>query len=142
MIRAFRNAPSGLISLAVIAAIVAVAILAPILIGTQAAHVDVLVANEGPSGAHLLGTDALGRDVLERTLVATQLSIVLAVVATGLAAIIGLFIGGVASVLPTPLRGWAMRALDVLIAFPPILVAVFLSAIIGPGWKGALFGVA
>jgi peptide/nickel transport system permease protein len=141
VIRAFRKAPSGIASVVAMASIAIVAIAAPALFGHQAVQLDLGSANQNPTSAHLLGTDRLGRDVLYRTLVATRLSISLAVIATAFAAVVGFLIGAVAAVLPPRPRSAALRALDSLIAFPPILVAVFVGAIVGPGAAGATIGV-
>ena len=141
MIRAFRGAPSGVASVVVILLIAAVAVIGPIVLGHQAAVLDLASANQNPSRAHLLGTDRLGRDILMRTVVATRLSVTLAALATGFAAVLGFLLGAGASVLPARPRSVTLRALDSLIAFPPILVAVFVGAILGPGATGATVGV-
>jgi peptide/nickel transport system permease protein len=125
----------------VILLILAVAIGGPILFGHRAAVLDMNHANENMTRAHWLGTDRLGRDILLRTLVATRLSITLAVTATAFAALLGFVIGAMSSVLPARPRSVALRTLDSLIAFPPILVAVFIGAILGPGATGATIGV-
>ncbi len=141
MWRAFRRAPSGMLGVAAILLIAAVAVLAPIFLGHAAATFDVLQANQNPSRWHLLGTDQLGRDLLTRIIVATRLSVGLALVATAIGAGIGVPLGAITAVLPQRPRMVVQRAIDSMLAFPAIIVAIFVGAIIGPGALGATLGV-
>jgi peptide/nickel transport system permease protein len=141
MLRAFRRAPSGMLGAAAILLIALVAVLAPIFLGRAAAAFDVLQASQNPSAAHLLGTDQLGRDLFVRILVATRLSIGLALLATAIGAAIGVPLGAITAILPRRPRMVLQRAIDSLLAFPAIIVAIFVGAIIGTGSLGALLGV-
>ncbi|MFE1959365.1 hypothetical protein ACFXAT_15490, partial [Streptomyces sp. NPDC059479] len=67
--------PVGACSAVLLVAVVLLAALAPVVWGDRAAAVDTNAIGQGPSGAHLLGTDSLGRDIFHRTLVATRLSV-------------------------------------------------------------------
>jgi peptide/nickel transport system permease protein len=95
--------------------------------------IDVPTALQPPSGAHWFGTDDLGRDVLARVLVATQASMRVAVVSVAFAVIVGVSIG----VLAGYSGGWLdtvfMRIVDVMFAFPVLLLALAVVAILGPG---------
>ena len=88
---------------------------------------------QGPSGAHWLGTDGLGRDVASQLLVGAQNSILVGVVAVGIGLLLGVFLGALAAAR----RGWVeelvMRASDFTFAFPALLTAIMLTAIYGPG---------
>ena len=141
MLRAFLRAPSGLIGLTVLLLLVLVAVIAPEVFGEQARTLDMSNVNQNASLEHPLGTDRLGRDIFLRLLVATRLSLGLAVAAALLAALIGYPIGVAAAVLPRRARAVALRAIDTMLAFPGIIVALFVSAIIGPGEVGAALGV-
>ncbi|MFG1621778.1 dipeptide/oligopeptide/nickel ABC transporter permease/ATP-binding protein [Kribbella sp. NPDC049227] len=138
-LRAFWRDRSGVLALGVALAVLALAVLGPVLFGHAATRTDTLQASAGVSGAHWLGTDDLGRDVLARTLVATRLSLVLAVTATAIAAVVGAGLGLVLSGLPASrLRRACLSALNVVLAFPPIIVAIFIAAILGVGaWSAA-----
>lgn len=87
----------------------------------------------GPSAAHWLGTDSLGRDIASQILVGSQNSIVVGVVAVG----IGLGFGVALGLLASARRGWVeeavMRFSDFAFAFPALLTAIMLTAIYGPG---------
>ncbi|HLI44330.1 MAG TPA: ABC transporter permease [Acidimicrobiales bacterium] len=87
----------------------------------------------GPSGAHLLGTDELGRDVLTRTLYGARESLPLAfaVVAGGVS--IGTLAGGIAGFFGGWVDAIVMRIVDLTLAFPAILLAMVMTASLGPG---------
>jgi peptide/nickel transport system permease protein len=141
VLRAFLSAPSGVAGIVVLAVILAAAIIAPETLSAQATTLDLRSASQQSSAAHLLGTDTLGRDILARLLVATRLSMGLAFASAILGAVIGMAMGVGAVVLQGRARSVALRAIDALIAFPGILVAIYVGAIIGPGILGVLLGV-
>ncbi|WP_368373118.1 ABC transporter permease [Rubellimicrobium arenae] len=92
-----------------------------------------------PGGAFLLGTDLLGRDLLTRILYGARTSLVIGVVANGMALLIGTLVGVTAGYF----RGWAgsvlMRFTDLMMAFPALLLAICLAAIFTPSlWIVAL----
>jgi len=142
MLRALVRAPTGVLGLAVLALVVAVSIIAPALLSDRASALDLTVPSHGPNAAHWLGTDRLGRDILARILVATRLSMSLAFAAAGLGALIGIPVGAAVVLLKPRLRSVVLRTIDALFAFPDILVAIFVAAIIGAGATAALIGVA
>lgn len=92
---------------------------------------------QAPSAAHWLGTDALGRDVLSRTLHGAVWSIPIAVVVVGCAVAIGSALGALAGFF----GGWwdtiIMRLVDLTVSFPPILLAMAVAAMLGPGLANA-----
>lgn len=90
-----------------------------------------------PSAAHLLGTDALGRDVLSRTLHGARYSIPIAVVVVLVAVAIGSFLGALAGFFGGIAGSVIMRLVDVTLAFPPILLAMAVAASLGPGLENA-----
>jgi peptide/nickel transport system permease protein len=90
-----------------------------------------------PSTEHLLGTDALGRDVLSRTLHGARYSIPIAVVVVMAAVAIGSFLGAIAGFFGGILGSVIMRLVDVTLAFPPILLAMAVAATLGPGLENA-----
>src|SRR5262245_47765331 len=141
MLRAFLRAPSGVLGLIAVIAILMIAVVAPPIWGEEATVVNLTQRNQHPSPEHWAGTDSLGRDIFLRILVATRLSIGLALAAAGLGALIGIPAGIGASVLPSRPRSIALRSIDTLLAFPGILIAIFIGSITGPGALGAALGV-
>lgn len=90
----------------------------------------------------ILGTDAIGRDMLSRLMYGAQFSLFIGLVVTALALSIGILIGVVAGYF----RGWVdtviMRVMDIILAFPPLLLALVLVAILGPGLINAMIAIA
>jgi len=96
---------------------------------------DIRARLAGPSAAHLLGTDAFGRDILSRLLYGARASLTIAGIAIGSSAVIGTFLG----ILAAHRRGWIDRALglatDFLLVFPTLVMSLMLVVAIGQGVK-------
>jgi peptide/nickel transport system permease protein len=127
-----RN-PVTVVSAVVLAVIFIVAVSANWIAPYEVNDVDVPNALQPPSGSHWFGTDELGRDVLSRVLVAIGASMRIAVVSVTFAVVVGVTIG----VLAGYRGGWIdtifMRVVDVMFAFPVLLLALAVVAILGPG---------
>jgi peptide/nickel transport system permease protein len=127
-----RN-PVTVVSAVILAVVVVVAVTANWLAPFGVNDVDVPNALQPPSGAHWFGTDELGRDVFSRVLVALSASMRVAVVSVAFAVVVGVTIG----VLAGYRGGWIdtvfMRIVDVMFAFPVLLLALAVVAILGPG---------
>ncbi|MDX8049905.1 dipeptide/oligopeptide/nickel ABC transporter permease/ATP-binding protein [Lentzea sp. BCCO 10_0798] len=136
------RSPVGAASAVLLTVLLALAVFAPILWGDRAAAIDTDALQQGPSADHLLGTDQLGRDIFFRVLVATRLTIGLALLATVIGVVTGLVLGSVPSVLPR----WAARivtsAVNIAVAFPGLLLALFFAVIFGTGTIGAVLAIA
>lgn len=113
--------------------------LAPLLLSGPAESSDIASALQGPSAAHWLGTDDLGRDNLARVLVATRLSLLLALGAAAIGVTVGLTLGSLALL---PRIGSAITAgINVAVAFPGLLLALFFATIFGLGEVSAMAAV-
>jgi peptide/nickel transport system permease protein len=125
--------PVTVVSAVVLAVVLVVAVTAQWVAPYGINDVDVPNALQSPSGAHWFGTDELGRDVLSRVLVAIQASMRVAVVSVAFAVVVGVTVGVVAGYR----GGWVdtvfMRVVDVMFAFPVLLLALAIVAILGPG---------
>jgi peptide/nickel transport system permease protein len=137
---AFRT-PVGVISSILVLALIVVAVAAPFAFSHGANTDDLREALRGPSAQHLLGTDALGRDLLDRVLVATRLSLIMAALATLIATAGGLLLGALPAV--TGRRAGALIGafINLTFAFPSLLLAMFLAIIFGLGEKGAVLAI-
>ena len=97
---------------------------------------------KGPSAAHWLGTDQLGRDVLARILYGYRTSLLACTIAVWIA----LLVGGTLGLLSAYYRGWldrvVMRVMDVLFAFPVMLLAIGVIAVLGPHTSSAAIAIA
>ncbi|MFV8050936.1 ABC transporter permease [Mycobacterium sp. 48b] len=131
--RLLLSNPVTAISAAVLVAVLAIAVSASWIAPYGINDIDVPSALQGPGAAHWFGTDELGRDVFSRVLVAIAASLRVAVVSVALAAVIGVLIG----VLAGYRGGWidtvVMRVVDVMFAFPVLLLALAIVAVLGPG---------
>ncbi len=86
-----------------------------------------------PSAQNWLGTDALGRDVLSRTLHGAVYSVPIAIFVVAAGVVIGAFLGAIAGYVGGVVDGTVMRLVDVTVSFPPILLAMTVAATLGPG---------
>ncbi|SCC81148.1 ABC transporter permease [Saliniramus fredricksonii] len=91
-----------------------------------------------PSAAHWLGTDALGRDVLSRTLYGARYSLVIALIVVSAAVAFGALLGALAGFFDGIVDTVIMRLVDVTLAFPPVLLAMAVAATLGPGLENAV----
>lgn len=127
-----RN-PVTLVSSLVLVVVAVVTVAANWIVPYGVNDVDVPNALAPPSGSHWLGTDELGRDVLSRVLVATQASMRIAVVSVAFAVVVGVTVGLIAGYRGGWLDAVLMRIVDVMFAFPVLLLALAVVAILGPG---------
>ena len=142
IVQALRT-PVGVTASAGLLAVIVLAIVGPIIWSGDASRIDILHASQGSSSAHWLGTDALGRDIFDRVLVATRLSVSLAVLAAGLGAAIGVPLGAVPALVGAGRISRLITAfINLTVAFPALLVAIFVAAIVGVGSHGAVVGIA
>jgi len=127
----------------VIVIFVVVGVLAPVL-APQDPNAQDLVARLQPplSPGHVLGTDVLGRDVLSRLIYGTRVSLVVGFTAVALAGVLGVVVGLVSGYF----GGWVdsvfMRVVDAWLAFPFLLMAIAIVAILGPGLKNIVIALA
>lgn len=128
-----RTNPVTVLSAAVVAAAVVIAVGAGWLAPYGINDVDVPQALRPPSGAHWFGTDELGRDVLSRVLTGLQASMTVAVVSVACAAVVGTALGVMAGYRGGWLDTVVMRVVDVMFAFPVLLLAMAIVAVLGPG---------
>ncbi len=95
----------------------------------------------GPSAAHPLGTDHLGRDLLSRVLVGSRGALFVGFVAVGIALTLGCLVGAIAGFVGGLLGDILMQLVDVMYAFPPILLALLFAAIYAPGTLTAMSAI-
>jgi dipeptide transport system permease protein len=144
----FSENRGAVIGLWVFLLLVVVAILAPVIAphAPNAQYRDAVLVppfwEEGGRVAFLLGTDAVGRDMLSRLLYGAQYSLFIGVVVTTLALVSGIIVGVFAGYL----GGWVdtviMRVMDIILAFPSLLLALVLVAVLGPGLTNAMIAIA
>ncbi|WP_309572113.1 ABC transporter permease, partial [Deinococcus sp.] len=139
--RRFRRNPGAMIGLVLLILLVVAALVGPALTGDPAAQ-NLGIRLNAPSGTHALGTDQLGRDVLARVLNGARISLGLGVSVMLASLLIGSAVGLIAG-----LRGgWTdealMRVTDVFLAFPSLILAMAISAALGPSLTNVMIAVA
>ena len=139
--RAVFSSVTGTVASVLLLGLIILAIIAPLLWSDQASAINVAQPWAPPSGAHWFGTDELGQDIFFRTLVATRLSLICALIASAIAIVIGVPVGLLASVFGPRVAGGFRSVVNVSIAFPALLTAMFVGVIIGIGVPGAVIGV-
>jgi len=97
--------------------------------------------SESPSWSHLFGTDELGRDVLSRVIYGSRVSLPIALALVAFAATIGSAVGAVAGYFRGVADGVLMRIVDLVFAFPPIILAMVVTAVLGRGLFNAALAI-
>jgi len=122
-----------------------VVLLVAIFAGVLAPHspltIDVSSQLQGPSSAHLLGTDQVGRDILSRAIYASRVSIEVALISIGIGAFFGILIGTVAAWYGSAIDMLLMRFMDILYAFPAVLLAIAIMAGLGTNIVNAMIAI-
>ena len=136
-----RSSPLAKTAFGVVAVWLVVAAAAPLLAPYEPLRQDIVGRLAPPSAAHWLGTDALGRDILSRTLHGARISIPVGLAAVMLAAVLGALVGGLAGFVGRRLDDVAMRVTDLMLAFPTVILALVITAALGVGIRNAVFAI-
>lgn len=129
----FRRHRLAMVGVVILSLIVFASVFAPVLSPYDPNRVNLRERSQPPSLQHWMGTDRTGRDVLTRVLYAGRISLMVGVVAVTISLLVGTVLGAVAG----HFGGWVdsliMRAVDVVMTFPAIIILLSLAAIVGPG---------
>jgi len=139
--RRFFNSRPGLVGAIVLLAVTLAAIFAGQVSPYDPKRQDFRVEHEPPSLAHWMGTDEFGRDVLSRIIWGAQTSLQAGATAATIALLAGLVLGMLAAYYGGRADNLIMRVMDVLLAFPYILLAIAVVAILGPGLRNAMIAI-
>ena len=138
---AFRNS-KGLIGAGLVIVMLGIAILSPLLIPADwATKMDMRARLAPPSLTHPLGTDQLGRDLLWRVLLGAQTSVYIAASAVLMSLLIGLPLGLISGYVGKMTDNVLMRLVDTLLSFPALLLALTISAILGPNLQNTIIAI-
>jgi peptide/nickel transport system permease protein len=141
IIRQLRRNRAAIIGLVFIVFEILVALAAPWVAPYDPLDQSVREALKPPSRQHLLGTDDVGRDLLSRIIYGARISLRVGLIAVGIAGIAGVFIGTVAGFRGGGLDEVIMRLIDILLAFPGMLLALMIIAVLGPGLFNVMIAV-
>ena len=139
--RAVLRTPVGVCATLGLLLLLVFAVIGPLLWSASANTTDVAAMLQGPSSAHWAGTDNLGRDIAARVLVATRLSVELALLATGLAVVAGIVLGTAGTILGRRAARSVAAIVNIAVAFPGLLLALFFAVIFGVGAQGAVLAI-
>lgn len=127
--------------LVVLALVVMAAVLGETVAPYDPIRVNVPERLQGPSLQHPFGTDNLGRDVFSRVIVGARVSLQVGFIAVSISLLLGVLIGLVSGYFAGGLDSVLMRAMDVLFAFPFVLLAIAILAALGPGITNAMIAI-
>ena len=123
--------PMGKIGIVGLFLLIAVALFAPLI--APYPYDQIGMKFQAPSAEHLLGTDKFGRDILSRVIYGARVSLEVGIIAVGIGAVCGYLLGLLAGYFERWVDRVIMCIMDILFAFPSILLAIFISAVLGKG---------
>ena len=141
-LKAFNTNKTSWIGLVVFLFVVVVAILAPWIAPFDPTDQNILEKLRAPTIEHWLGTDSFGRDTLSRLIWGARISLIIGVVSTLAAMVIGTAIGMLAGWHGGRLDTVTMQAMDVLLAFPSLILGLILVAMLGPSMTNIIIAIA
>jgi peptide/nickel transport system permease protein len=142
LLAALFDSPVTIAAVLVLVAILVMAVAGEALAPYGANEINVMNQLQPPSFEHLFGTDDLGRDVFSRVIIAARVSVQVSLVSVTLALLVGVTIGLVAGYFGSWADAVGMRSMDVIFAFPVMLLAMAIVAMLGPGIVPAMLAIA
>ncbi len=140
--RRYRKSPTAMIGLAIISVIILSAIFADIIVPYDYGIKQVIPDRlQGPPLKHLFGTDDLGRDLFSRVIHGSRSSLVLGILTTAVATLIGGFLGGICAYYGNRVDNIIMRLLDVITSIPSTLLSLSIVAALGPGIRNLVIAI-
>ena len=137
-----RAHPLGVVGLIIVVLMLLVALLAPILAPYDPFATDVRSRLQPPSAAHWFGTDQIGRDILSRVIYGARVSVLVGILSVLVATILGTAIGIVAAYYGRGVELLAMRGIDILLAYPTVLLAILIVAFFGTSLQNVVAAIA
>ncbi len=141
MLKSIIHNKMSAVGLTIVIIIVAIGILSPFIITHDPMKMDLYNVASPASQEHMWGTDELGRDIFSRVISGTRTSLIIAIVVVGIGTILGTLIGAVCGYLGGLVDNVVMKGMDILMAFPTILLALFFVTVFGTGLYSAIIGV-
>ncbi|WP_018249076.1 nickel transporter permease [Orenia marismortui] len=132
---------TAMFGLGIISLLILAAILSPFLAPYNPIETNILQRLKAPSGGHLFGTDNLGRDILSRIIYGSRISLQVGIISVSLALVLGVGSGVIAGYYGGKIDTLIMRLMDIMLAFPSILLAIGIMAILGPQLSNAMIAI-
>jgi peptide/nickel transport system permease protein len=136
-----RRHPRVLVGGGLLLVLLSMAVLAPLVAPYDPIAVDASRGLERPSLAHLLGTDDLGRDVFSRVVYGARVSLTVGAISVSIGLLVGVTLGLIAGYLGGAADLLIMRAIDALLAFPALVLAISITAALGPQIQNAMIAI-
>lgn len=134
----------GWIGFIIVSLMIITAIFAPIIAPYNPYDTSTFKLEEGrqpPNKTHLLGTDTFGRDVLSNIIYGARISLSIGIITTLISALIGLFLGSISGFWGKRIDEFIMRITDITFAFPGLLLAIAIAAVLGPSLKNVIIAL-
>ena len=136
-----RRSPLSLLGITLFSGFLLIAILAPYVMPYSPYKINLSGAFQRPNIEHLFGTDEMGRDILSRVIWGCRISLRVGITVVLISLCIGTILGGVAGYVGGTVDEVIMRFTDLVLAFPSLVLALALSAALGPGLNNAIFAI-
>ncbi len=140
--RRFRRNHLGMVGAFIVLLLLIMATFAPYVAPKDPASQDLRARRSGPSAQYLLGADEFGRDILSRIIYGSRASLIVAVTSVALGLTLGSFLGALAGYLGGWVDNLVMRIMDLLLAFPYLLLAIIIVSALGPGIMNTIVAIA
>ena len=141
-LRSLSVHPMGLLGGGILLLLALVALLAPLITTVGPAEIDYTAILQPPSANYIFGTDEIGRSVYSRTVYGARIALFIVVASVGLALIVGTLIGLISGYTGGRTDTVVMRIMDAVLAFPTLVLALAIVAIMGPSLINALIAIA
>ena len=134
--------PLTLLGLLILALLVLSAVLAPVLAPVDPTTMRLGMRLRPPGPQALFGTDELGRDIFSRVVYGSRISLQIGTIVIGIAATIGFTVGAASGYFRGAFDGVVMRLMDIILAFPPLVLAMAIASFLGPDLNNAMLAIA
>lgn len=140
-VRRMLRSPLAMLGLAIVLAFVFAGIGADLISPHNYNQANLPLARQGPSETYLLGNDEIGRDMLSRLIHGARISLMLGLISVGIGVSVGVPLGVLSGYFGGVIDLLAMGAVDIMLAFPSILLAIMMVAFLGPGLENAMVAI-
>ncbi len=126
---------------AIVLVVIVAALFGPLVAPFDPSTQQLVLRLEGPTGLHWFGLDELGRDIFTRVLYGARISLLVGIVVVGISATVGIALGAIAGYYGGRVDEIISRVIDILLAFPGLLLAIALVAVLGPSLTNVVFAL-
>jgi peptide/nickel transport system permease protein len=140
-IKDLKSNTPALIAVIMLVLLVLTAIVGPFLVSYDPLAMDLDNLKQPPSAEHLLGTDSIGRDILSRLVAGARISLSVGIIASALSLCIGIFFGLIAGYFGNRVDAFFSQIFDIFLAFPSLLLAIGISAVMPPGLTSVMLAI-